>query len=79
MKGKLPLRDYVTELCLECHPNGKNPSEHVTDVVPSMVVEELPLTEGRMTCITCHDEHKNTYRGMLRVRLGELCRTCHQY
>lgn len=73
------LKEPISELCLACHPDSKGPSEHVVDVVPSMEVEGLLLTEGKMTCVTCHDSHKNTYENMLRISPKDLCQSCHKY
>lgn len=78
-KEILLLKKPISELCLECHPGRKGPSEHVVDVVPSMKVGNLPLTEGKMTCVTCHDSHKNIYRNMLRIGPESLCQSCHRY
>ena len=79
MKDTALLKKPISELCLECHPDSKAPSEHVVDVVPSMKVERLPLTDGKMTCITCHDSHKNTYENMIRIDSKNLCQSCHRY
>lgn len=79
MKGALLLKKPISELCDGCHPERKSPDEHLVDVVPSMEVEGLPLTEGRITCITCHDPHKNPYGKLLRARIKDLCLICHKY
>ncbi len=76
-KGTAPLKKPVAELCIECHPERKAPSEHRVDIVPSMKVAKLPLTNGTMTCVTCHDPHANAYGKMLRVPAKSLCMQCH--
>lgn len=73
------LRKPISELCRECHPARTVPSEHKIDVVPSVIVPELPLKNGKMTCTTCHDPHSNTYPRMLRVPGKNLCALCHKY
>ena len=78
-KGTAQLKKPVTELCLDCHPGRKSPTEHKVDIVPSMKVKQLPLTEGKMTCVTCHDPHRNPYGKMLRARKRDLCILCHPY
>jgi len=79
MEGMGLVKKTDTELCLECHPDRMGSSEHVVDVIPSMQdVGGLPLAEGKMTCVTCHDSHKNTIRKMLRIPPGELCKSCHK-
>ncbi len=79
MKGTSLIKKPVSELCLECHPDSKAPSEHVVDVVPSMEVKELLLVKGKMTCVTCHDSHKHTHEYMLRTKPENLCQNCHKY
>lgn len=79
MKGAGLIKP-VSELCAICHPERKKPEmEHVVDVVPSMDVSGLPLIEGKMTCVTCHDSHKNTFPSMLRISPEKLCQSCHQH
>jgi predicted CXXCH cytochrome family protein len=79
MGGALLLKEPLSKLCLQCHPDRKAPAEHIVDIVPSMKVTALPLKEGRMTCVTCHDPHGKTYASMLRVIPKDLCQLCHQY
>ena len=76
-KGTILLKKPVSELCLECHPDRKTPNEHKVDIVPSMQVKQLPLTEGKITCMTCHDPHQNTHGSLLRMPEPELCIACH--
>jgi predicted CXXCH cytochrome family protein len=73
------LNKPLSELCLDCHAARKAPAEHRVDVVPAMAVQKLPLSNGKMTCITCHDPHANKYGKMLRVRAKDLCFVCHKY
>ena len=69
----------VSKLCADCHPDRTTSSEHSVDVIPSMPVEGLPLSlEGKITCITCHDPHKNLYGTMLRMKTEILCQICHK-
>ncbi len=78
-KGTPALKKPVSELCIECHPDRKAPNEHKVDVVPKMKPEGLPLADGRMTCVTCHDPHDNKYGSLLRMTENKLCLTCHKY
>jgi predicted CXXCH cytochrome family protein len=78
-KGMVLLNKPVQELCIECHPDRTTPNEHMVDIVPSMRVKKLPLLNGKMTCITCHDPHKNPYGKMLRAPQRDLCFICHPY
>lgn len=71
------LTKNPSALCLDCHPGRLAPSEHKVDIVPSMKVTGLPLTDGKMTCVTCHDPHENRHGSLLRMPETALCLTCH--
>lgn len=79
MEARIPLKKPLSGLCLDCHPDRQPPNEHVFDIVPALEVEGLPLTEGKITCVTCHDPHKNAYVKMLRTFPEQLCQKCHKY
>jgi len=68
----------LAELCIGCHPERMAPNEHAVNIVPALKVEKLPLQNNKMTCITCHDPHANTYGVLLRVPARQLCPLCHQ-
>ena len=74
-----PLKASLSGLCLGCHQAGKASGEHKVDIIPSMKVEDLPLTtDGKMSCVTCHDPHgKSGQPKLLRVKQSELCLKCH--
>ncbi len=71
------LKKPLQELCIDCHADRAAPNEHKVGVAPQAAVKTLPLKDGKITCITCHDPHKGTYRKMLRVPPKDLCITCH--
>jgi predicted CXXCH cytochrome family protein len=73
------LRKPVSGLCLDCHPERTAPAEHKVDIVPAMDVRGLPLTAGKITCVTCHDPHRNTFGSLLRKKQTDLCLSCHPY
>lgn len=73
------LKNKLSALCLDCHMDRVAPSEHQVDIVPKMEVKGLPLTDGRITCFTCHDPHRNPHGGLLRKPETELCLSCHPY
>ena len=73
------LKKQLSGLCLDCHLGRVAPSEHKVDIVPSMQVSGLPLTDGKITCITCHDPHANRYGTLLRLKETDLCLACHPY
>lgn len=78
-RGAAPLRRPVAELCIECHPDSKGPNHHAVDIVPSMKVGQLPFTDGKLTCTTCHDPHANPYGRLLRLPDDALCLACHKF
>lgn len=69
----------ITDLCTGCHPDRIAPSEHINDVTPSMDVNGLPLTDSKMTCVTCHDSHEKKHKAMLRADPKDLCLLCHDF
>jgi predicted CXXCH cytochrome family protein len=71
------LKKQLSQLCLDCHRDRKAPAEHKVDMVPAMPVKGLPLTNGKMTCVTCHDPHANVNGNMLRMGTKALCLVCH--
>ena len=78
-EGPGALKQRLSELCLSCHTDRQAPTEHQVGMVPSMQVKDLPLVEGKMTCVTCHDPHANRFGALLRKPETELCLSCHPY
>lgn len=70
--------------CGRCHETDALFS-HPVDVVPSMQVPaSLPLQNGRITCLTCHDDRVEAHAearaegtSLLRGEGGNLCAECH--
>jgi predicted CXXCH cytochrome family protein len=76
-EGAVLLIRPIETLCVECHADRMSSKEHKIDVVPTMKGKDLPLKNNRMTCITCHDPHRNKYGSMLRMPEPDLCLQCH--
>lgn len=74
-----PVKKPLTELCVSCHGERIEAGEHRVEIVPKYPVpQNLPLTkEGRLTCITCHDQHSKEPI-MLRFETMVLCNKCHK-
>ncbi|WP_455211767.1 cytochrome c3 family protein [Kaarinaea lacus] len=76
--GNAGLLSQLPELCINCHPDRIGNAEHVIGVKPVLsMTTPLPLLNGRLTCITCHDSHSDVST-LLRMDKALLCRTCHQ-
>ncbi|HWR59390.1 MAG TPA: cytochrome c3 family protein [Thermodesulfovibrionales bacterium] len=87
-KGPFRMRGRVSVLCRKCHPSGMNSFSHPVGFRPqgTKIPPEFPLSyDGRFTCSTCHDIHKEVvgasgFRSYyLRHRIGEVrfCVACH--
>lgn len=70
------IKSDPNDLCSGCHADHMGAGEHRVGMSPSMVVRDLPLHRGMMTCITCHDPHGKS-AAMLRLPQSDLCNHCH--
>ena len=70
------LNNNLNDLCSGCHAEHIGAGEHKVGMSPSMAVRDLPLQQGIMTCVTCHDPHGKS-AAMLRIPLKDLCSSCH--
>lgn len=82
-------RVTITEMCTPCHRMIVKTSSHPVDArrVNADVPSGMPLDDGRITCVTCHDVHadgaiapdrKSYY---LRVQASDteaFCALCHE-
>jgi len=66
-----------TALCSGCHPARLAAGEHAVDVLVTDPNNSLPLRDGGLTCITCHDPHASGTA--LRQPEPQLCRNCHPH
>lgn len=75
-------------LCRRCHETDSTFS-HPVDMIPSMAVpSNLPLQNGKLTCVTCHEkaneqnhaQSRENHDGLLRGNLTTLsfCAQCHE-
>lgn len=82
------LTGTITELCRECHKKQSKKSSHPVDIAPVSVSvpRDLPLTNGLLTCNTCHNIHEVRFNAfgektffMRRPAIGrDLCLACHK-
>jgi len=82
----LHLRTDIEKVCMKCHNLEKRLS-HPVNVVPKEVVPmDLPLYQGKVTCVTCHDVHMSAVNKLTgkkthylrRVSKGKnFCYSCH--
>lgn len=77
-EGKELKQSAINPLCLSCHSGG-NRNDHKTGIPPKGMKSPLPLDkEGKMSCITCHDQHGKTAGSkLLRMNKNALCLDCH--
>ncbi len=73
--------DGVQGACVDCHEQVRSLS-HPVDVYPSSSVPgHLPLENGRLSCLTCHDLGAGEGAALLRIDPGAapaaLCTQCH--
>lgn len=72
-----------TGVCYACHDEYKRILSHPINVYPKrgmIIPPEYPtLSDGRMTCMSCHAKHaSNIEFRLIKDRKEELCRGCHR-
>jgi predicted CXXCH cytochrome family protein len=83
----LNIRPSLINACEDCHRNVKETQMHPTDVYATIPVpEDMPLTDGKLTCITCHYVHPKKGKQLIEkhyflrrlVRGPLFCSICHE-
>jgi DmsE family decaheme c-type cytochrome len=65
----LTARESINETCFQCHK-----LQHAEFLKRS----HMPLPEGKITCVDCHNPHGSTTPPLLKAdSVNELCYTCH--
>lgn len=81
------ISSFVTAACENCHGGIKEKQSHPTDVNATMPVpQDMPLTDGRLTCITCHYVHPKKGKQLIKrhyflrrnVQGPLFCSICHE-
>jgi hypothetical protein len=90
--GKKYLKyDGDYNLLCKCHLKTPDSYIHPTDIVPSdkkqtQIPDDLPLEDGKVTCLTCHDLYRQcqervvdrySLRGMPYRKTTDFCFKCH--
>lgn len=71
------LKKPLSALCTDCHQARIAAGEHQVDIPANLITaNSLPLHNGKMTCITCHDQHGTSLA--LRLTGPDLCNQCHK-
>jgi DmsE family decaheme c-type cytochrome len=60
----------ITQTCVTCHS---------TQVAKEQRLNHMPVREGKMTCMSCHNPHGSTNVRLLRIGnwINESCTACH--
>jgi predicted CXXCH cytochrome family protein len=73
------LVDTMEEMCPGCHTERMEEGEHPVGVVQKPETA-LPLYDGRVGCLTCHEPHgRGGNHAMLRLPPESLCSACHNF
>lgn len=81
------IKPFLTNACEDCHRNVKETQSHPTDVYATIPVpKDMPLTDGMLTCITCHYVHPKKGKQLIEkhyllrrlVRGPLFCSICHE-
>ncbi|NOX35053.1 MAG: hypothetical protein GXP56_15215 [Deltaproteobacteria bacterium] len=85
-KDSTDLKSITASVCEKCHNDKKQSLSHPIGVIPKKTIPaDMPLAEGRLSCITCHFVHpfsiNNRFTRYLLRRPGRgiiFCSTCHK-
>lgn len=85
--GESDVKTKITFACETCHSENARILSHPTDVYPTISIpKDMPLTEGRLTCLTCHYTHNDKdkqftqrhYFLRRQIRGIIFCSACHK-
>jgi len=78
--GRAALQNGSTpdEICYGCHSDRAKAGEHKVGGPVRESQADLPLIDGRVACITCHEPHGLSDNiALLRTAPEDLCNRCH--
>lgn len=65
----LTSKDSIVETCYSCHPKQR---------AEFLKRSHMPLSEGKMSCLDCHNPHGSATRPLLKAdSVNEVCYACH--
>jgi DmsE family decaheme c-type cytochrome len=65
----LLVRQSISETCFQCHQQQRAEFRRRS---------HMPLPEGKVSCVDCHNPHGSTSRALLNAdSVNEVCYTCH--
>lgn len=65
----LQARQSITETCYQCHQQQRS---------EFMKRSHMPVPEGKMSCVDCHNPHGSPTKPLLKAdSVNEVCYTCH--
>lgn len=65
----LLVRETINEVCQNCHRQQR---------AEFMKRSHMPLPEGKMTCVDCHNPHGSATRPLLKAdSINQVCTACH--
>lgn len=71
------LVDSTEDMCVSCHDERVQEGEHRVGVVQANKTG-LPLYDGKVECLTCHEPHgRGGNHAMLRMPPELICSACH--
>ena len=82
------IKSTLLIACEGCHPETRRIQSHPSNIYPSMAIpKDLPLTDSKLTCLTCHYVHPKEQMRLVdnRYFLRRLsrgmyfCSICHQF
>ncbi|MCC7010010.1 MAG: DmsE family decaheme c-type cytochrome [Acidobacteria bacterium] len=63
------VRQRITETCFQCHPQERAEFRKRS---------HMPVLEGKMTCVDCHNPHGSATRSLLKAdSVNDVCYACH--
>jgi DmsE family decaheme c-type cytochrome len=67
--NSLLVKPTITQVCVQCHQQQRS---------EFMKRSHMPVLEGKMSCVDCHNPHGTVTRPLLKAdSVNDVCYTCH--